>query len=122
MFMTRLLEFYRGESTDTAGRFLKDLWEWEDEDLEICHDVIQWLFPLPDPSQFNWNAPLLTEEDIAAFRDNPSLQTNLRTSYERILTVLGLARTADGTLVEGSNFSARVADAWSAPNHNWLRI
>jgi hypothetical protein len=64
-----LLDFYRGHGTDAEGRFLKDIWTWENHDLEGVHDFIQWLFPLPEPSQFNPDAPLLTEKDVEAFKD-----------------------------------------------------
>jgi hypothetical protein len=50
---SRLLAFYRGQAPDDAGRWLKDIWEWDDEQLETTHDFIQWLFPLPEPSRFN---------------------------------------------------------------------
>jgi hypothetical protein len=120
--MSWLVEFYRGEATDAEGRFLKDIWVWDDLKLEAVHDFIQWLFPLPEPSQFNPDAPLLTEEDIADFRSDLLLQAKLRGSFDRIMAFLGLTRTENGTVVEGANFRARAAHVWSFPNHNWLRI
>lgn len=120
--MCRLVNFYRGEATDSEGRFLKDLWDWADDELEAVHDFIQWMFPLPEPSQFNPDAPLLSEEDIAAFRSDPLLQTNLRKSFERFLAFLGLLLTANGQVVDSPNLMARARDIWSYPNHNWLRI
>jgi hypothetical protein len=120
--MSRLVDFYRGQGTDIEGRYLKDIWGWRDDDLEAVHNFIQWLFPLPEPSEFNPDAPLLTAEDIAAFRSDRLLQSNLRKSFERILTFLGLTVAADGKVVEGKNFSARAPQVWSVPNHNWLRI
>jgi hypothetical protein len=119
--MSRLVDFHRGTATDSEGRWLRDLWKWNDDDLEAVHDFIQWMFPLPEPSQFNPDAPLLTEEDIAAFRADATLRANLRCSYDRILSFVGLT-SHDGTIKEGPNFSARAAYVWTAPNHNWLRI
>lgn len=120
--MSRLVDFYRGTATDVEGRRLADLWAWGDDDLEAVHDFIQWLFPLPEPSRFNPDAPLLTPEDIAAFHAHPELRANLRRSCERILRFLGLAFDAQGAVVEGANFAARVPSIWAFPNHNWLRI
>jgi len=120
--MSRLLDFYRGQGTDAEGRFLKEIWTWDDDNLEAVHDFIQWLFPLPEPSQFNSDAPLLTETDIAAFKSNPVLQANLMKSFERILGFLGFSLTADGKVVEGDNFPARIPVVWAMFNHNWLRI
>src|ERR1019366_10448716 len=103
--MTRLVDFYRGQKTDTEGRRLEDILAWPDDDLEAVHDFIQWLFPLPEPSQFNPDAPLLTHEDIAAFKSDPILQANLMKSFERILAFLGLS-LSEGKVVVGQNFTA----------------
>ena len=120
--MSWLVDFYRGEATDSGGRFLKEMWGWTDDELEDRHDFIQWMFPLPEPSRFNPDAPLLTEDDIAAFRNDEALRGHLLESFERILSFLGLSLTADGRVVEAPHFSARAPDVWAAPNHNWLRI
>src|SRR5262249_40393962 len=76
--MSRLLALYRGQATDSEGRWLHDVWSWDDEELESVHDFIQWLFPLPEPSQFNPDAPLLTPAAVAAFRAEEPLRANLR--------------------------------------------
>jgi hypothetical protein len=120
--MSRLLDFYRGTATDSEGRLLSDLLRWNDDDLEAVHDFIQWMFPLPEPSRFNPDAPLLLPEDIEAFRGDETLRLQLRRSFERILTFLGLTENADSVISEGPNFMARADDVWTIPNHNWLRI
>ncbi|MHB1425359.1 MAG: opioid growth factor receptor-related protein [Gemmataceae bacterium] len=120
--MSQLIDFYRGQSTDSEGRLLPDIWSWNDARWEEVHDFIQWLFPLVEPSRFNADAPLLTPKDIAAFPSEELLRANLRKSFERVLTFLGLSLAEDGAVVEGPNFSARVGEVWSFPNHNWLRI
>jgi hypothetical protein len=120
--MSRLLDFYRGVATDTEGRLLSDIWGWGDEDLEEVHDFIQWLFPLPEPSQFNPDAPLLTQEDIAAFRTDAQAQVNLRRSFERILAFLGFSLSTEGSVEEGVHFASRAPKVWAFRNHNWLRI
>jgi hypothetical protein len=120
--MSRLINFYRGTAPDSEGRMLQEIWAWSDEELEAVHDFIQWLFPLPEPSRFNPEAPLLTPADITAFTKEPLLRDNLRRSFERILSFLGLYWAEDGSVQEGPNFTARAPDVWLAPNHNWLRI
>jgi hypothetical protein len=55
------------------------------------------------------------------FKSDPVLQANLMKSFERILVFLGLSLSEE-KVVEGNNFTVRVADAWASPNHNWLRI
>ena len=118
--VSHILDFYRG-GRDSEGRTLQEIWAWSDDELEEVHDYIQWLFPLPEPSQFNPDAPLLTPTDIAVFRSDAKLQANLRHSFERILTFLGLTMTGTA-LTEGPNFAQRSPDVWAAPNHKWLRI
>jgi hypothetical protein len=120
--MSRLVEFYRGKSADAVGRTLQELWAWDDGRLEEVHDFIQWLFPLPEASAFNPRAPVLTADDIAAFRAEPALRENLLRSFARILAFLGLTAAADGTVTEGPNFAAREPEVWADPNHNWLRV
>jgi hypothetical protein len=105
--MSRLLDFYRGKSPDSEGRFLKDLLAWSDLDLEEVHDFIQWLFPLPEPSRFNPDAPLLTSEDIAAFNHDERLRANLAKSFERILSFLGLEGIKDaGAFIQAEEVQA----------------
>ena len=120
--MTQLVDFYRGEATDAEGRRLEEILSWDDDRLEAVHDFVQWLFPLTEPSQFNLDAPLLTGEDIAAFKADPVLQVHLHKSFERLLDFVGLALAEGEKVVEGPNFAARVPDIWAVPNHNWLRV
>jgi hypothetical protein len=120
--MSRLVDFYRGQATDAEGRHLEDIWTWDDDELEMVHDYIQWLFPLPEPSAFNPDAPILTAADIAAFRADPAVQGRLAKSFERLLRCFGLTIDAREAVVEGESFASRIADVWESPNHNWLRI
>lgn len=81
--MSRLVDFYRGTKTDIEGRLLTDILSWPNDDFEEVHDFIQWLFPWMEPSQNNPDAPLLTNEDIAVFRNDPVIQANLKKSFDQ---------------------------------------
>jgi hypothetical protein len=118
--MSGITEFYRGTASDAEGRTLEAIWAFSDRDLESIHDFIQWLFPLREPSGFNPNAPLLTDADIAAFRSDAALRSNLLRSLEVFLAFLGLT-LVNGRVVEGADFE-RKKDVFRFPNHNWLRI
>ena len=121
--MSRLVDFYARPRDRWGGApRLEDIWAWDNEQLEMVHDFIQWLFPLPEASRFNADAPLLTDADIVAFAADPALRANLTKSFERIVRFLGLAIDETGRVVEGDNFANRRGDVWDAPNHNWLRI
>jgi hypothetical protein len=120
--MSQLLNFYRGDGTDSEGRFLEEIWQWSDQDWEQVHDFIQWVFPSTERSQYNPDVPLLSPVDIAAFRNDALLRSRLRRSFERMLAFLGLSRSDAGRIVEGPNFAERTANVWAYRNHNWLRI
>jgi len=80
-----IIRFYEGEAPDDRGRSLRQIWRWPDEKFERVHDYIEWLFPLPEPSSFNPEAPILDEETIREFRTRPELRASLRSSFLRML-------------------------------------
>lgn len=121
-----LLRFHRLEGADARGRMLTDIWAWDAARLEGVHDYIQWLFPLPEPSAFNPQAPILTRETVDAFRADPDLGQRLRRSLTLMLGFYGLARApgTDGTLriERGPEFAAK-SRGWLQPgDHNHLRL
>lgn len=119
--MSRLVEFYRGQTTDSRGRTLADLWTLDDDRMESVHDFIQWIFPLREPSRYNPDAPLLTDDDVRSFRDDPALRQALGRSFGRFLAFLGLEYSPGGGVVEAGDFGLKKA-VFLRPNHNWLRI
>ncbi len=115
--MQNLVSFYLKESPNCDGRWLEEIWEWDDAEWEFDHDFIQWLFPTIEESRFNPDAPLLNDEVIGEFRKDALLRHNLRCSYERWLQFCGIKREGDKiTLVDRSE------NVWGSLNHNWWRI
>jgi len=119
--MSHLLDFYRLQKPDSEGRLLSDLWTWSDDQLEQCHDFIQWVFPLAEPSSVNPDAPLVTGADRQAFRSDEHLRSNMRRSLSVFLRFLGLETNGNAQVTRPSNFANRSA-IWRHPNHNWLRV
>jgi len=116
-----LLAFYSGAGPDSAGRTRAEIWAWDHRRLEMVHDFIQWLFPLPEASRFNPDAPLLTPIDAAAFRADVRLQDHVRTSLDLMLDFLDLRRAGAG-VVRGPRFTQGPVH-WLEPlNHNHLRL
>ena len=109
--MSKLTEFYDETGEDDEGRKIHEIWMQNDAYFEFCHDYIQWLFPLQEPSNFNPDAPLLTDEDIQVFRANPDLRNNVRNSLVRFLDFLGI-----------KNDTTYNKLMFEFPNHNWFRI
>jgi hypothetical protein len=70
-----ILSFYSNQPIDPTSRKLEDIWKFSDDELEGCHTYIQWLFPLKEPSAFNFAAPVLDKEVILEFRQSPVLRS-----------------------------------------------
>lgn len=79
------------QAKDGHGRTLEDVLSWDDVQLERSHNYIQMLFPLPEGSMFNWDAPVIDLEVMTAFRSRDELRAQLRRSFERMLTFYGFA-------------------------------
>jgi len=82
--MSVLIDFYKGLGPSTEGRFIDSMWGMSDLEKERAHDCIQWLFPLPERSQAQPSAPVLSPEELAAFREDKHLQTNMLVSLLRM--------------------------------------
>jgi len=120
--MSVITEFFQQVGHDGQGHYLYHMLGLPNHQLEASHDLIQFMFPTKEKSKYNPTAPVLTEEDITAFKENKNLQDALRGCYNRFLTFLGLAQTDEGKVVKGENFANRYKDVWSSWNHNFLRI
>ncbi len=118
--MSAILDFYDGKGTDNRTRTLGDILAWDDARLESVHDYIQWLFPLPEPSAFNPDAPSLTAADIAAFRADATAQRNLLAAFRRMLRFYGFA--LDDTVHPSADHATRTANWLHTGNHNLLRV
>jgi len=121
--MSGIVAFYRGESPDYLGRWLRDIWAWDNARLEEIHNYIQILFPNEEPSFFNAWAPQLDAATIAAFRSDARLRRALGVSHDVMLRFYGLEYDhSSGKVVRRYDFEER-ARAWLDPyNHNYLRI
>jgi hypothetical protein len=121
---TEIIAFYCGTEPDHRGRYLHEIQQWPDRQLEAVHDYIQWLFPLPEPSGFNLAAPLLNRESIQEFQTRPDLKDRLRVSFLRLMKFYGLNVRSGKQIavIRAPNFAAK-ATVWLSPgNHNHLRI
>jgi hypothetical protein len=116
----RLTRFFGG-GADDDGRTVDEILGWDDVRLEMVHDYIQWIFPLPERSGANPSAPVLDAAAIAAIRGSAEMQGRLRAAFERMLTFYGFALEGDA-VVEGPRFVAASRNWLHAGNHNHLRL
>jgi hypothetical protein len=97
--------YLSGEGTDGRGRRAQEVLASSDHDLEVRHDWVQWLFPLPTRSAAVPGSPVLTPDEIAAIRADPRARATLAHAADRMLAFY------------------RDTRFWLAPfDHNHLRI
>jgi len=116
-----LLQFYQGFGQDSEERSLKEIQQWDFNQLEYVHNYIQWLFPLTDRSHYNLDAPLLKLDDMQSFQSSPKLRQEVLYNLELMLNFYGFIRYSD-KIVAANNFDQRIQQWLSFGNHNFLRI
>lgn len=120
-----IILFYYGERVEACRHTLYEILNVFTIDCwERHHDFIQWLFPNKEPSQYNDNAPLLTNEDIEIFKNNEMLLSTVDDAVVEFLRTLGF------------RYNNYLSDRWNHEyvftnlhyphmyvfNHNHLRI
>ena len=75
-----LVDFLNGTGPDHQGRYLRDIWDFDDKAIEQTHDFIQWMFPLTEKSMSVPGVPTLSPDDIAAIRTSEVARANLEKS------------------------------------------
>ena len=100
-----IVAFLEGEGPDGRGRTLFDVLGFDNATLELTHDFIQWLFPLPEPSGAVPDAPVLTPDEMQAIHDSVMAQCALAAATDRMEAFY------------------RATHGWLRPHdHNHLRI
>ena len=103
-----ILSFYNREPLEGASedwKTLDDVLAFDDKTMERCHNYIQWVFPIPEPSQFNYQAPVLTPEVAGHFKEDEELRGRVGLVFDRWMKFL-----------RGTDHWVRLRD------HNHLRI
>lgn len=123
----KLVSFYQHPNggRDFKGRTLSSILQWPDEDLEYSHNYIQILFPLPEPSPVNFQAPVIDRATFDAFRSRPELRARLKESFIRILRFYGfeLQETHGRPKVSPAANFVPASKNWVMKfNHNHMRI
>ena len=83
-----LVDFLNGTGPDHQGRYLRDIWDFDDKAIEQTHDFIQWIFPLTEKSMSVPGVPTLSAEDIEAIRTSEVARANLEKSAQWYLGFL----------------------------------
>ncbi len=83
--MSKLTEFLTAYGRDTSGRTHEEVLRLKDASLESMHDLIQWLFPLPEPSRAVPGSPVLSQADILILRHSLIARMRMRASAQHML-------------------------------------
>lgn len=102
---SRLVAFLEGSGTDSQGRGLSDIWQFDDDTIDFTHDFIQWMFPLREASGSNFTAPTLLASEIETIRSSLQCLRNLEESTKWMLS-----------------FFNRTEIFFYYTNHNHLRV
>jgi len=113
----KLIDFYRNETPSHGGYYLNEILPWTEEKWEASHTEVQWVFPSRQRSMFNPDAPLLDDDAITLFQDDPELRENLVAAFDSFIGAYGITR-------DGSNFEwTETKRTWITYfNHNFLRL
>lgn len=125
MGAAELVNFYRDQTRNPSGLYLRDIWNLSLEEKESIHDYIQWLFPILQPSMHNSKAPPLSPEIVREMRKDPVIIGNVRHSFNVMLEFYGFLYDQDSKMViKNEDFDKRAAVWLLSPSghHNFLRI
>jgi hypothetical protein len=115
-----IIKFYEKQSKDNNGRSLDEMQHYNYEKLENIHDYIQWMFPLRRKSDFNDNAPILTQNDITYIKNSKEIKKNMAKSLSVITDFWGIEKDekTNKYIIKDDRINT-----WITPgNHNFLRV
>jgi hypothetical protein len=85
-----IIKFLEGSEKDLQGRFIKDIWNYSDNEIESIHDFIQVLFPLDEQSKNSSSRFFIQDQAlIPAIQSSEFAQANFKQSYKWFLGFLG---------------------------------
>jgi Opioid growth factor receptor (OGFr) conserved region len=114
------LDFFKGRP-NTDGVTLSDILAMSDDELEFDHAIIQWCFPLHEPSAFNPDAPIVTPDERELLIADPQVRANMMDCTDRWLAFFGFRR--DGQAVHRApDFDHRNLPWLREFDHNQLRL
>ncbi len=116
-----IINFYRGAEPNNNGVTLDQILSWDDDQLERVHNYIQWIFPTDFQSGPNPSAPVLDQNAIQQFRNDPILKNQVLRSLRRMLSFYGLRIDECGLIVRGPHFAPRLEN-FLTNTHNFARI
>lgn len=114
-----IIYFLEGKGQNPS---IYEIWSYNFFQLEYKHDYIQWLFPLKEPSKYNINAPILSDEDIQYIKSNEKLKNHILFSFKQMLHFYGFKIDDENKIEYNKNYWIRKFNWLHKNNHNFNRI
>lgn len=119
----KIVDFYRGEIPNNDGYKIDQILSWGPDQWEACHSFIQWLFPTKTKSNFNPDAPVLTDDEIVLFRTDLFLASKFEDVFYKMLDVYGIDYITEDDTLKWKEGTDRDVTWWLKTfNHNALRM
>lgn len=114
-----VVDFYNGIPNGNIPYNIEDIFNFGDQSWEGCHDFVQWIFPLMEPSNHNPNAPVIISPETY-FQLNKHHVVSMVENYCSFLGIVLYPYNYD----ESSPILhyPRIQEWWQDGNHNLLRI
>lgn len=111
------------DAPNRNGFCYNDLFNWDDDTLELKHNYIQWYFPLAVASECNGDAPVLSFHELNALRKDEMVRVRQRMALNRMLKFFSIKRS----FLNGLELQMNPRPEWihlnpSKTDHNYLRI
>lgn len=90
-----ILGFLRGNLTDYKGRLHEDIMNFDDKEMEKCHDSIQQIFPLHEISKHANTYPVLTPDIVNDAKQDNAIRYNLLKAKDRFERFLAIGQYED---------------------------
>lgn len=113
-----LLHFLSDEKIEETRFTLSEIIDFNNDEMEMFHDFIQWIYPTIEKSMAHPSAPTISTNFANKLNANKCALNGYCKSCRRYLNYMGLACD------EHSNFH-EISDSkpfWELPSHNYLRM
>ena len=84
----QLFNFLENTGPDYRDRYISEILNFSDRDIEEKHDFIQWVFPTDELSSIARDVPIVDDEVIELFQKSEAAQTNLINAKDWYLSFL----------------------------------
>ena len=122
--MGQLRSFYTNKQRNPEGLYLKDMWSFNDWELENTHHFIQWMFPLEMMSKHNDTAPVVGQADLKEMLKDKVVKENILHSLNIMENFWGFeVKHSACKFTRPRGFQNFLTKDWpTAYNHNFIRI